>query len=664
MPPFARLLSHVPALLLWAGMLSCLAGLGIYRLWTELPFPRFFELVLMALLALAGAWPLRRWRRASWASAITLVWLAGLVVFAGPLPVLAVALLAAAAVALGSLLAPGLAAMPIGLAMIAGILGWLLPLPMHYRSAYLLGCVALVGWRHAAVTDAWRSARAVFNDTTQASPRTAAAALLLLGLASTGAWLPTMQYDDVVYHLGLPSQLQYSGRYALDPIQQVWALSPWGADVLQGVAQVLAGGEARGALNALWLCIAAAGVHALVARIGGDVQRRWWSVALLASLPLTMQLAAGMQTELPAMAYLPALALIVLREPSAGGLPRGLLAGAVLFGALCGLKTMHAVVALPLLAWAGWRHRVHAPWRWLPAAVLAAFAVGASSYIYAWSIAGNPVLPLLNGWFHSPFFAATDFNDPRWHGGLDADVLWDISFDSEHYFEAFDGGFGFVLVALAGAWLLALRDCRTRGLACVASLGLLLPLLPLQYARYMQPALVLLLPALVVAYPVMRFGVVAFWSLCALNLAFAANAGWMLRTGALKQVIRDLGRDTRTLQRFGPERVLAARLRATDGDGVVLVMPETRLALAEMGPQGRNMLWYSPAWHTEGLRVAADASGHAWARLLADNRIRHVILHGATVTPAQRAGLQQVGGVQVDAVGDAQWWRIPDNAAP
>ena len=371
-----------------------------------------------------------------------------------------------------------------------------------------------------------------------------------------------------------------------------------------------------------------------------------------------------MQTELPAMAYLPALALIVLREPSAGGLPRGLLAGAVLFGALCGLKTMHAAVALPLLAWAGWRHRALVPWRWVPAAVLAAFAVGASSYTYAWSIAGNPVLPLLNGWFRSPFFAATDFDDPRWRGGLDADVLWDVSFDSEHYFEGFDGGFGFVLVALAGAWLLALRDPRTRGLACIASLGLLLPLLPLQYARYLQPALVLLLPALVVAYPVLRCGVAAFWSLCALNLAFATNAGWMLRTGALKQVVRDLGRDTRTLQRFVPERVLAARLRATDGDGVVLVMPETHLALAELGPQGRNMLWYSPAWQTEALRVAADASGHAWARLLADNHVRHVILHGDSVTPAQRAGLQQVGAVQADAVGDAQWWRIPDNAAP
>ena len=66
-----------------------------------------------------------------------------------------------------------------------------------------------------------------------------------------------MQYDDVVYHLGLPWQLQQTARYALDPTLQVWALAPWAGDVLHGVVQVLAGVEARGALNGLWLAMAA-----------------------------------------------------------------------------------------------------------------------------------------------------------------------------------------------------------------------------------------------------------------------------------------------------------------------------------------------------------------------------------------------------------------------
>lgn len=656
-----RVSRHVPALLLWAGMAACAISLVVHRMWEALPFPRFFEHVLLALLALAAAWPLQRWLGWQRATALLAVWLVTLAVFAGPLPVLAVAVLAASATGLGSLVMRGPIALPLGLAIIAGTLGWLLPLPLHYRALYLVGCIGLIAWRRAAIADAARIAWRQFEDAARAAPRASTAALLLLGLASTGAWLPTMQYDDVVYHLGLPWQLQETARYAMDPSLQVWALAPWAGDVLQAVAQVLAGGEARGALNALWLAMSAGAVFALAATVGGEVARRWWAVALLGSLPLSMALAGGMQTELPAMALLPALAWLVLRHGEEGA-PRGLVAGAILFGALCGLKTMHAAVAFPLLAWAAWRHRKRIAWRWLPVAAAIAIAIGGSSYTYAWTIAGNPLLPLLNATFRSPYFAASDFSDTRWHGGLDADVLWDISFETGTYFESFAGGFGFVLVALAGAWLLALRDGRTRGLAVVAGLGLLLPLLPLQYARYLQPALVLALPALVVAYPRLRGATVALWTLCVLNLAFAANANWMLRTGALKRTIGAFGADTALLEHYVPERALAARLRdAEDAGGTVLVLPGSGLALSELGQRGRNMLWYSPRWEAEGMRAEADASGQAWAKLLDANHIRHVILKPAALTPAQRLGLQRSGAVLAATAGDAQWWRIPDD---
>ena len=664
-PPLPRLL---PATLLWLGMALCVAGLAVNRMWDALPFPRFFEHVLIALCALAAAWPLVRWRGWSWATALALLWLAGLVVFSGPMPVLAVALLGATAIAVGSLLLPGPIALPLGLALIAGVLGWLLPLQIHYRAVYAIACVGLIAWRRDDVIATCRGIFGHFKDAARTCPRTAAAALLLLGLASTGAWLPTMQSDDVVYHLGLPWQLQETARYLPDPVVQVWSLAPWAGDILQGVTQVLAGDEARGALDALWLAIAAGMAFALTAALGGDARRHWWSAALLASLPLSMALVGGMQTELPAMAWLPALAWLVLRPPAHLGPAadwRGLLAGAVLFGALCELKIMHAVVALPVLIWAAWRHRHRIPWRWLPIALLLAVAVGSSSYANAWWATGNPVLPLMNSWFRSPYFALHDFGDARWHGGLDADVLWDISFDTEHYFESFDGGFGFVLIALLGVWLLALRDVRTRGLAGTASVALLLPLLPMQYARYLQPSLALLLPALVVAYPVVRRGTSAFWALCVLNLAFATNASWMLRTGALKQVVHDLGRDVPTMQRFLPERVLAIHLREPDNrKGSVLVLPGSNVALAELGARGRNMLWYSPRWESEAARVEADPSGRAWATLLRDNRFRHVILQPVRLTPAQRAGLALSGAQLVQAAGDAQWWRIPDNAQP
>ncbi|HSD16653.1 MAG TPA: hypothetical protein VLC71_05245 [Thermomonas sp.] len=651
--------SPTPAILLWAGMALCATGLAAHRTWTELPFPRAVEHGLLAVLALAAAWPLRRWRRWTPAAALALAWLLALIVYAGPMPVLATAVLAATAIGMGSLLMPGPVALPLGLAMIAGTLGWSLSLPIHHRAVYALACLAIVAWRGKAILDIVQAAGRGLEDDARASPRAARGALLLLGLASTAAWLPTMQPDDVAYHLGLPAQLQATAHYAMDARLQVWALAPWNGDVLQGVVQVLAGRESRGALNALWLLAAAGAMHGLATALGGDAQRRWWAVALMASLPLTMHLATGMQTELVAMAWLPALAWLVLRNEGESR-PRTLFAGALLFGALCGLKPMHGLVALPVLAWAAWRHRAALRWRWLAMAAVLAAITGGASYVHAWLLTGNPVLPLFNGWFRSPFFPLRDFQDPRWNAGLGIDDAWGITFDTGRYLEAHAGGFGFVLIAMLGVWLLALRHARTRALAVVASSGLLLTLLPLQYARYLQPSLVLLLPALVVAWPRVRHGAVAFWSLCVLNLAFATNANWMLRTGALKRDIASPTSDATLFLRYAPERLLAARL--PQDKALVLVMPGNYGALAELGQRGRNVSWYSPAWEAEFARVDADASGQAWASLLQRERIGHVILDMRKKSAALGAGLALADARLADSAGDSQRWSLPVEA--
>ena len=135
-------------------MAACAAGLGVHRLWEALPFPRFFEHALLALLALVAAWPLQRWLGWSRAAALSALWLLALCVFAGPVPMLAVAMLAAAAIAIGSLVMAGPVALVLGLALIAGTLGWLLPWPIHHRAVYALACIGLIAWRRTAIADA------------------------------------------------------------------------------------------------------------------------------------------------------------------------------------------------------------------------------------------------------------------------------------------------------------------------------------------------------------------------------------------------------------------------------------------------------------------------------------------------------------------------------
>lgn len=669
-----------PAVLIWIGAAACAAGLLHYRMWQVLSVDRPGASVLLAGSVAAATWILHRWR--GWACANTLALGSVLVLVAmiDLLPALAVMLLVATAAALGSMLTgatrPLLATLT-GLAMIAAMVGWSLPLPIHRWWIYLPLMVFTVAWRRHAVRAQISCCIAGWHDAVQAAPRAAALATAVLGLASTGAWLPTMQYDDLAYHLGVPWQLMLHGRYTLDPSHQVWALAPWAGDVLQAVAQVLARAEARGALNIVWFVASAAGLWQLGTLLTLRPPMRWAVLALFASLPLTIALLGGMQTETVAVAITIALALLIVDDGARGDggdahpvatndVMHRLLCGALLFGMLCALKPMHAVAALPLLAWAGWRWR-RGTWSRIPAligALLVMLAVAGSSYVYAWSVTGNPVLPLFNDVFGSPYFTIVSFDDPRWHRGFGFGLIWNLSFDTDQYLEGSDGGVGFVLMALAGAWLLAIFDNRARGLAICASLAILLPLAMLQYARYIHPGMVLLLPALVLAvqrWLPRRNGVLLLAALCLLNVAFQANAHWMLKSGTIWHSILVFGRDAPLLSSYVPERVLAAMIREHAPDSGPVLNLSTPYH-AEFAGRGRTVDWYAPALFTARHVAESDASGGGWATLLWRERIAEVILRPTQLSDPQRAGLLLLGARRERVVGDAEWWRIPAQA--
>ena len=191
-------------------------------------------------------------------------------------------------------------------------------------------------------------------------------------------------------------------------------------------------------------------------------------------------------------------------------------------------------------------------------------AVGASSYVYAAIVAGNPFLPLFNAYFRSPYFQLSDFDDTRWHAGFIALLPWKLTFDTGRYLEAFAGGGGFVLVALLGGWILAMTQRRTALTAVMMAVSIAIPLIPMQYLRYAFPASVMLLPLLAV----MAFRIHprrAGWLLggvCLLNLAFQANGHWMLQDGRIEGGHRGARRRDASFRHYAPERILLAELRA------------------------------------------------------------------------------------------------------
>jgi hypothetical protein len=226
--------------------------------------------------------------------------------------------------------------------------------------------------------------------------------------------------------------------------------------------------------------------------------------------------------------------------------------------------------------------------------------------------------------------------------------------------EAWDGGFGLVHVALAGAVLLALRDRRSRVLAVAALLAFLLPLALVPYARYAFAGLVLMLPVAVAGLCAAFAwrGALAVAALVALTgVVMRPNADWLQHTGAAKRALLALGRDAPLMARYAPERVIHRRLRVQRPDTRVLDLHGARHA--ELAGRGRTATWYAPALHAAAARAQADASGRAWARLLAREGIGDVVLHGPSLTRAEAAGLRLAGADRVLTVDDVEWWTIP-----
>jgi hypothetical protein len=651
-----------------AGAVATVAGIAAHGVWRTFPAERLLlSLVLAGLVALA-AWPLRRWCRWQAATAFAAVWFVLLIVFVGPAPVASTLLLGAAAWAMGDRLVPEDApsraplAIVVGLMVLAMLAGWLVMVPIHRVWTWAPLLLLLVAWRHQALRVMALDAARAWRGSVAAAPRTAASAVMLLGLASIACWVPAMQADDLAFHLALPTMLSETGAYSIDPEYQKWAFAPWAGDVLQGLVFTLSQTDAFGALNALWIAVCATLIGGpLGSALKGSITERWTAVALFATFPPLVWMAAGLQTELPATAVLLAFTALMLAEVRPGMLARAWLPASLLFSALFALKQVHAFSAFPLLLLCLWRYR-HAPWSRIGLPTIAAGLLGASSYVFAWVHTGNPVLPLLNEVFASPYAPLEPYTDARWLAGFSPDLLWRMTFETSTFVEGWDGGLGFGLIALAGLWALRVSDGPGRAAILAATVVVLLPLMPMQYARYTWPGIMLLLSLLVFGSE-RRLGrrpfVALFVGLCVLNLGFQANASWIHHSAAVKRTIRAFGDPAAVLPHYFPERILIQDI-GRGPDDILLASDPARQVTAEMGDLGRTVSPHDPSLAAEALEVNADATGERWATLIQRERIRWVLVSRPVAPAALDAGLVRLGATKVQSLNERELWRIPD----
>ena len=657
-----------PVIPFWAGFVLFVASFISSTLWRGIAVQPVAGLICLALISLALATGVRRIFHCTRATAALVVWSCAMVYFSGFASVLGVALIAAAAVAIGSILIPAgrdgssALAMLVGLALFCGTVGWLLPFPVHSRVVYVVVLASVVALRWRVVASVGRSIGISWSTAVAMAPRASFLTIMCIGLASTCAWLPTLSYDALVYHLALPSQLAQLGYYQMNAGSNVWALAPWAADVLQGMAWVLAGVESTGAVSILWFGLTLILLWRLARELDLAPWLCWMAVALYGSLPLVAGLLVSMQTEGPTAAVLVGVALVIqsVRMPER----RHLVAVGVLFGLLLALKVSNLMFAGPLGLWLLWRWRGRMPWRALPLTLLLACVVAGSSYVYAYALTGNPVLPLFNGYFRSPFYPLVDFHDQRWNTGLAWNLPWLLVFESSVYDEAGNGLGPFVLIALGGNLLVALCRKHSMGLALVALAAFVLPLTQIQYLRYAMPVLVLMIPAMLcgIRYESidrrqLRGVMFALWSVVVVSLMFVSSATWQLKSGALLKLLG--GGHERVIQRYAVERDFSDVIRHRYGKRArTLLTDPARPFAADFAGQGFVTAWYDPQLFGLAAKARALDTVAAWRSLFDRSGANLLLVSRNGLSPGMKSAIDAYHGKCILTVGGAHLWEL------
>ncbi|MGO4502444.1 MULTISPECIES: hypothetical protein [unclassified Dyella] len=620
-------------------------------------------LILGVLLSRVANWPV--------ANTVLLLALLLLVHFVGIAPLLAAFLVAAASLVIGSVICRSTAwgdvvvASLCGLALLAAVAGWLLPFRVHYFSTYLIFLGAIVFLGRKRLMGVAGGARRGWLDAVSAAPLPAVLGALAIAMAALALCPPTVQYDDLVLHLFIPEQLLAFGYYKIDVASQVWSAAPWASDVVQGYVAILAGHEARGAANLIWFCLSLAGIWTLGGELGLTPPFRWMAIALYASLPTVSALHGTMQADTAITAVTVALTAIVARISNTRRAAL-LFPFFIISGLALALKTTQALLVVPLalvaLAYVGF-----GPFfRQLARGFIPALLIFGSSHTYAWLLTGNPLFPLFNGFFKSPYAPLRNFDDPRWHHGFGLDTLWALTFHTNLFQEASAGSIGFSLLALSGCLLAALCIARVRWIALALLAAALGTFAGIQYARYLVP----LFPALIVIALVVwqrarlnLFGQALLTFVVWLNILFIPLSVYIYEDDLYWTMLSNINTPPDVVKadiqrKFAIELLVAKHLDLAWPAGYSLYLADPgRPFIAPFAGRAFGSAWYDPSFLGAAGHADEDASGNAWAALFERTGISHVLTTG-TVSPALQSSLQRMQAAPELTEGDSILWRI------
>lgn len=438
--------------------------------------------------------------------------------------------------------------------------------------------------------------------------------ICLAGYIARFALFPSLAYDDNATHLRMWTVLADRQIYDFDVRSQIWVVAPFAVDLLHAVVSLLAQTDARPAMNLALAGFLLWGIWRLTALVNHHVNQRLLVLALFITTPILTVLLSSLQTELMLALLAVAGTLLALERQAVFSAAR--LAAILMVAAMCvATKLPGAVLGVALLGtYAGElylrrRQRIAVPiWPQVPGLlfiVALAAVVAFHSYVYAYHVTGNPVFPLYNGYFKSPFFGPYNFLDMRYVKGVSFQSLWNLFFNTSAHYESKNYVAGFQYLLLLPLALLALLVYGRKRSAWRIAVPMLIfgvvMFSAMQYWRYLFPILPLasvLLGALFYRGHVTarsswhRHGVAAALILFgAVNIYFLPGINWYFNI-PLQSMYSQAQRNA-VVEKYLPEQIFNAQLNR-DAPGARVLFASTRPTGATLSASPAYLNWYSP----------------------------------------------------------------------
>ncbi|WP_445492895.1 methyltransferase domain-containing protein [Rhodopseudomonas sp. RCAM05734] len=459
--------------------------------------------------------------------------------------------------------------------------------------------------------------------------------------------LPERYFDAMAMHLYIPSYISAHRAWSYDVANYAFAYTPIGADMLYAHMFLLQGEAAARLLNFTAFAFTCLVTFQIAARCCAR-SSAIWAVALLVSVPLTLIESATLFVENTAALFITTTVLVLIAANFRIRIA-DYLAIIILIAAASAVKLHGAIVAAllgPLAAFLLFRTRT-APRPLARFAIITAAGIGAAlwPYLYAWTKTGNPVLPLFNNIFKSPFFPPVEFVDSRWIGKFSPSFLYDATFATGGFVEAYNGALGFTFLVFLAAGIFAAIQRRDRIALFCGGFGLFLIVMlsvKTQYLRY----LLIFFPLLVVVVAVaidhlrqirlMRFPLaIVIAAVALLNVYKMPAGGWILGVSDLRACCSENLRRQLELGQ-APERIANRILNEAAGPLAKVLYVGNPFGGLLTGIAIYSA-WYNTAFGTEFASVTTEEQ---FASLMTRVRPTHVVFDTSGLSALEKsAGL-------------------------